>query len=99
MTAGERAFVERAQRFPLELPLRYLKSGVSEWNKGTTKNISRTGILFSTGEIPPIDSELEIMVQFPMNATLSCRGSVVRIQKPNVAVRIDKYDYSRSASN
>lgn len=98
MTAGERAFQERAQRYPLSYSLHYLKSGISEWREGRTINISRTGILFSAGEVLPVDSELEIRVQFPMDATLSCLGSVVRSHTLNVAVRIDRSNYSRSPS-
>jgi hypothetical protein len=98
MAAGERTFVERAPRYPFHFPLRYLKSGVSGWRKGETVNISHTGILFSAGEAIAVDSELEIRVQFPNDALLSCSGSVVRSHKWNTAVSIDRSSYSRPSS-
>ncbi len=98
MAAGERTFVERAPRYPFHFPLRYLKPGFSEWQKGETVNISHTGILFSAGETLPVDSELEIRVQFPNDALLSCSGPVVRSHKWSAAVRIDRSTYSRPAS-
>jgi hypothetical protein len=99
MASDKRAFVERAQRFPLSFPIRYLKSDISEWQEGKTINISRTGILFNAGEMLPLDSELKIKVQFPESATLSCHGLIVRHQKSAVAVRIDRCTYTRSTSS
>src|SRR3974390_2499968 len=36
----------RAQRFNLQLPLRYRRVGEEGWRSGTTENISRSGMLF-----------------------------------------------------
>src|SRR5581483_1087399 len=41
----------RAQRFNLHLPLRYRKLGEQSWRKGTTENISRSGLLFRGEEV------------------------------------------------
>jgi hypothetical protein len=96
MKTGERAFVPRAQRFPFRFPLQYLRSGTSEWRKAKTVNISRTGILFTTADSLPLRSDLEIQVHFPANVSLACRGSVVRMKKPGVAIRIRNCRVSRS---
>jgi hypothetical protein len=72
----------RATRFPLKLLLRYRESGTIPWHTSYTENISRTGILFRAGQDIPIQTALEIHIEFPMflNLTLICRGPVVRNQ-------------------
>jgi hypothetical protein len=91
MAITEQVPVERAQRFPLHLSLRYRKNGVSHWMDGKTINISRTGILFQADERLPVRSVLEISIQFPLKATLACRASVVRTEDLDCAVQIHNF--------
>jgi hypothetical protein len=37
---------EAAQRFELQIPLRYRVNGDSKWRRGVTKNIGCSGVLF-----------------------------------------------------
>jgi len=85
------AHIPRAQRFALHFPLRYRRSAVQDWQDAKTVNISRTGILFRAQEAIPADSTLEIQIRFPLKITLSCRGSLVRSDRMNFAVRIHRY--------
>jgi PAS domain S-box-containing protein len=96
----------RAQRFYLQLPLRYRRLGEKEWHVGTTENISRSGMLFEADELLQPAAQLEINLVLPAEiAGLSstevvCRGEVVRtIQSrgetvsPALAARILQYHF------
>jgi hypothetical protein len=78
----------RAQRFNLHLPLRYRLLGEEDWRKGTTENISRSGLLFRAEEMIPPSVQLEINLVLPAEiaglsaAEVVCRGEVVRTQAP-----------------
>jgi PAS domain S-box-containing protein len=78
----------RAQRFNLQLPLRYRKLGDQGWRNGTTENISRSGMLFQAEEMLQPSVQLEINLVLPAEiAGLSpteviCRGEVVRAVEP-----------------
>jgi CheY-like chemotaxis protein len=78
----------RAQRFNLQLPLRYRKLGEQGWRNGTTENISRSGMLFEAEEMLQPSVQLEINLVLPAEiAGLSptevvCRGEVVRAIEP-----------------
>jgi hypothetical protein len=74
----------RAQRFPIEAPLRYRAGGEFAWTEGATVNISRSGILFrAEKEIPP-RTMLQMRIMFPSEltgygrASILCWGPVVR---------------------
>jgi nitrogen-specific signal transduction histidine kinase/DNA-binding NarL/FixJ family response regulator len=79
----------RAQRFNLQLPLRYRKLGEQGWRNGTTENISRSGMLFQAEEMLQPSVQLEINLVLPAEiAGLSptevvCRGEVVRAVDPS----------------
>jgi PAS domain S-box-containing protein len=78
----------RAQRFKLQLPLRYRQMGQPEWHAGTTENISRSGLLFRAEELLSPNVQLEINLVLPpeiaglASAEVLCRGEVVRIVEP-----------------
>jgi PAS domain S-box-containing protein len=78
----------RAQRFNLHLPLKYRQLGEQNWRKGTTENISRSGMLFQAEEMIPANVQLEINLVLPVeiaglsSAEVICRGEVVRTLKP-----------------
>lgn len=59
----QRQLVERAERRPMRLPLRYRRQGQEEWQAGETINVSETGILFCSNEMLEVDSQLEITFQ------------------------------------
>ena len=78
----------RAQRFKLQLPLRYRQVGENQWLDGTTENISRSGVLFRAVEKIPANAQLEINLVLPVEiaglsaAEVVCRGEVVRAVEP-----------------
>ncbi len=91
MVLAAQVHVNRAQRFPLHIPIQFRKSGMPFWQHGKTVNISRTGILFHADERIPPESVLDMRINFPLKLTLSCQGSIVRAQEPLFAVRIHRY--------
>jgi len=86
----QNAYKPRAQRFPIEAPLRYRVGGELAWNEGATVNISRSGVLFwAEKEIEP-KTMLEMLIVFPSEltgngpASILCWGRVVRNEGVNV---------------
>jgi PAS domain S-box-containing protein len=85
---GDKLAPFRAQRFNLQLPLRYRKLGEQGWRNGTTENISRSGMLFQAEELLQPSVQLEINLVLPAEiAGLSptevvCRGEIVRAVEP-----------------
>jgi hypothetical protein len=81
---------QRAQRFPIIIPLQYRIAGTPRWLQGMSVNMSRTGILFHAIEKLPTSSPLEMRIDFPFMSRLSCRATVIRAANPStlVAVRI-----------
>ncbi len=101
----------RAERFPIRTPLRYRGSGQTAWSRGTTVNISRTGVLFSAEKELPPKTMLELRILFPADiaagtpANVICWGPVVRTerssspdQQPALAVAIRSYRFTRDES-
>jgi hypothetical protein len=59
----QREWVDRAERRPIRLPLRYRKEGQEAWQAGETINVSETGILFTSNEMLEVDAQVEITFQ------------------------------------
>ena len=96
----------RAQRFNLQLPMRYRLVGDNAWREGTTENISRSGMLFRAEEVIPTNVQLEINLVLPAEiaglsaAEVVCRGEIVRATQPEqptmhpaVAAKILQYHF------
>ncbi len=101
----------RAERFPIRTPLRYRESGQTAWSRGTTVNISRSGVLFSAEKELLPKTMLELRILFPAEisagtpANVICWGPVVRAERPNspdqqpaLAVAIRSYRFTRDES-
>jgi hypothetical protein len=80
--------LDRAQRFPLEFPVRFRTDAMPHWIDGKTVNISRTGILVLSDVTVPASAILDIRVDFPRNVTLKCRGTILRCEESTFAVKI-----------
>jgi len=100
----------RAQRFNLQLPLKYRLVGEREWHEGTTENISRSGMLFRAEEMVSPSALVEINMVLPVEiaglaaAEVICRGEVVRTLKPEktsqhpaLAAKILQYQFQHNA--
>jgi len=107
---AESLSASRAKRFYIRLPLRYRELGESEWHKGTTQNISRSGLLFAAEDTLQTHAELEISLVLPAEiaglapAEVVCRGEVVRAVAPGdnaiapaLAARILQYYFQHGA--
>ena len=100
----------RAQRFRLNLPLRYRIAGQPVWRKGTTRDISRSGLLFDAEESLKPNDRLEINLVLPveiggLSATeVFCKGEVVRSADseaavPTLAAKILQYHFHHGSTN
>ncbi len=101
----------RAQRFQLHLPLKYRQLGQNDWRKGTTENISRSGLLFHAEEALAPNALVEINLVLPPEiaglsaAEVVCRGEVVRTADENsprgmgpaMAAKILQYHFQHGA--
>ncbi len=100
----------RAQRFNLQLPLKYRLLGENDWRQGTTENISRSGMLFRAEELVPPNAQLEINLVLPAEiaglsaAEVVCRGEVVRAMQaeaptmhPALAAKILQYHFQHGS--
>jgi hypothetical protein len=77
----------RAQRFTIRIPVSYRPSGTKDWQEGRTENISRSGVLFRTDYLMPLQMPIEFLMALPEEvgggaATVICRGRVVRTEPP-----------------
>jgi hypothetical protein len=78
----------RAQRFAIQMHLRYRLIGESKWRNGTTENVSRSGVLFWGEELAEPNTILDMRLLLPdeipgvQSAEILCRGVVVRSERP-----------------
>lgn len=100
----------RAQRFKLNLPLKYRQIGDRDWRVGTTENISRSGMLFRAEELISPNVQLEINLVLPPEiaglaaAEVLCRGEIVRsvaaespAMSPALAAKILQYRFQQGS--
>jgi PAS domain S-box-containing protein len=108
--ASNRVPSYRAQRFNMQVPLRYRPMGEVEWRDGTTENISRSGLLFRAEEALQPTVQLEISLVLPpeiaglASAEVVCRGEIVRTVAggnattiPALAAKILQYQFQHGA--
>jgi hypothetical protein len=101
----------RAPRFPLRLEVRYRRASDAEWHRGTSQDISRSGILVHSRAFVELDAPVEIRIRLPAvtpnrdGAEIRCRGRVVRTVARRTAystlgfaVAIEDYDFHRQKS-
>lgn len=73
----------RAQRFVLQMPLRYRVTGETKWRQGRTENISSTGVLFRTETFVQLNCPMEMRLVVPSVSTegpveMVCQCMIVR---------------------
>jgi hypothetical protein len=94
----------RAQRFELQIPVRYRTDSEQGWRRGTTRNISRSGMLFHGEDWAQPSTRIELTLLLPRQmgvaraAEVICRGTVTRSERcgieeggPLMAIRISHY--------
>ena len=94
------ATIPRASRFSVQLEMRYRAAGDRQWRFGHTRNISRSGVLFSADAPLDPDTPVELVLVLPgtvagePTSRLRCSGQVVRTtgeQPPYVAAAVVDY--------
>ncbi len=76
--------LRRAQRFALDVPVRYREAGTAEWCEGRALNMSTSGVLFQATERLQPSAVLDIRLVLPVAipgeapAEIRSRGTVVR---------------------
>jgi len=99
----------RTQRFTLQLPLSITRSGAERVTvPGLTKNISSTGVLFTSARQPdlggPIEYVITLQPESPQSVNIRCVGKVVRAERLDrgpvessfqVAATLERYEFVR----
>jgi hypothetical protein len=89
------AFVERADRLRLPIPIRYRQQGDDEWFVSHVENISETGVLFGpTGLASGAAVEVILSAPVAVGARIAgphvCNGRIVRTTEMGAAaVRLE----------
>ena len=99
------------KRFPLELPIKVHKEGVSGDAKGLTGNLSAAGVYIRADASLEVGSPVEFEITLPPDVTgapenvvIQCKGRVVRTdpsgtseEGKGVACVIDSYEFVRNS--
>jgi hypothetical protein len=98
----------RAQRFPVQLPVRYRIPRSPEWFETRTENVSHTGVLFRSECILKPSTMVDVRLEIPptngdgTHAEVICKCEVVRVEPsrsprifPALAVAIHNYRFLR----
>lgn len=101
----------RTRRFQLELPLSITRAGSETVAvPGFTKNISSTGVLFTSGAAPDLGGPIEYVITLnhegPKPVNLRCVGKVVRSERTfangesrrayEIAATLERYEFVRA---
>ena len=100
----------RTRRFQLELPLSIIRAGSEAIVlHGLTKNISSSGVLFTSGSSPDLGGPIEYVITLnqagPQPVSLRCVGKVVRSERTHakdaqrafqVAATLERYEFVRN---
>lgn len=88
-------------RFPLELNMYYrvTKGDPKFLIEGKTINVSSSGVLFRSLELPRLGDKVEVTLDWPLDLNPSCRirlvvsGRVVRLTGNSAAVEVLGYEF------
>lgn len=100
----------RTRRFKLQLPLSVTRSGAERMALlGQTRNISSSGVLFTTGRSPDLTGPIEYIITLNQESgqavNIRCIGKVVRAERLHaqaemtpayiVAATLERYEFVR----
>jgi hypothetical protein len=93
----------RTRRFQLELPLSITRSGAERVTlSGFTKNISSSGVLFTTEREPDLGGPIEYVIvlnhEGPQSVSLRCMGKVLRADRVRTNPELDHVNYQIAAT-
>ena len=102
---------ERANRYPIQAPIRFRGRRERRWREGLLQNISTSGLLIKTRELCEIGTPLEMRFALPDSvygrgaAEVFCSGTVIRIERSAttdgdnfLAAKIERSQLVRSKS-
>ncbi|HUA85111.1 MAG TPA: PilZ domain-containing protein [Bryobacteraceae bacterium] len=91
------------QRFDLRLPIELIHHGASHKPAGETKNVSSSGVLFTSAVPVEVGESIEYMITFPKvpgaraDVRLRCVGKVLRNEpETTFAVTLERYEFLRT---
>jgi hypothetical protein len=90
------------QRFELKLPFEIIRAGIATKAMGETKNMSSSGVLFTSDTSVVIGEPIEYFITFPKPANsrsdvrLRCVGTVLREDpQSKFAATLERYEFVR----
>ena len=93
------------QRFDLRLPFQIVGSGTNARINGETKNVSSSGVLFTSKAPVPVGDAIEYMITFPKapgarsEVRLRCVGKVLRQERESAfAATLERYEFVRQSA-
>jgi hypothetical protein len=105
------AHIPRAQRFDAPMRVLWRTRQTPEWFEAVGLNASRTGVLFQSGRVVAVGTEIELKLALAWEAApwidvadVNCFGRVVRVETPGatndvavLAASIDQYSLARES--
>jgi hypothetical protein len=93
----------RNQRFDLKLPFEIIRIGTNTKMVGETKNVSSSGVLFTSTAAVAVGEPIEYFITFPKHPNsraevrLRCVGTVLR-EDPELkfAATLERYEFIRA---
>jgi len=101
MNPASEPFRERRAnvRFPLAFDLQYRVAGQKEYRRGSTINLSSTGVLFRCAEPIPVNTEVTVVISWPVLLGGTCplrlvmSGRAVWANTTECAIRVYGYEF------
>jgi len=91
------------RRFELKLPFQIVRTGAAPRSNGETKNVSSSGVLFSTPTPVEVGEPIEYLITFPKapgthaEVRIRCMGKVLRNDPDETfAATLERYEFVRS---
>jgi hypothetical protein len=93
----------RNQRFDLRLPIELIRAGAHSKPTGETKNVSSSGVLFTSPVPVGVGESIEYLITFPTatwsrsEVRLRCVGKVLRTDpQATFAATLERYEFVRA---
>lgn len=91
------------QRFELKLPFELIQQGSTHKPAGETRNVSSSGVLFTSNVPVEVGESIEYMITFPRvpgtraDVRLRCVGKVLRNEPDTTfAATLERYEFLRT---
>jgi PilZ domain-containing protein len=92
----------KSQRFELKLPFQVIRDGANSRTKGETRNLSSSGVLFTTAAAMTVGEPIEYCITLPRvpgvrtDVRLRCIGTILRADaEAAFAATLERYEFVR----